>query len=207
MSISISSIFNKSWYSIRDQLPLVAGLTLVLGVAVAAMSMIPFLGALLSPPLTSGYLVCLLKIRNKEDFDYKDFFWGFVNFNRLLHLSLLNVLIFLAILVGVIFLVIPGIYIGIAMSISTAVFVLRKQDAVESFKYCLQLVNGRWWKTFLMLIVVGLITLAGAMCFLVGLLVSIPLMHMMQVHWVEALEEEKALHQGPPQSNVVEHQT
>ncbi|GIL17535.1 MAG: hypothetical protein BroJett040_12860 [Oligoflexia bacterium] len=206
MSISVSSIFNKSWAAMKDQLPLVAGLTLVNAVALMTLSMIPLLGAFLSAPISAGYIVCLLKIRKGEAFEYKDFFWGFQDFNRLLHLALLNVLIFLAVLVGVILLVIPGIYVGVAMAMSTQVFVLRKQDAVEAFKYCLQLVSGRWWKTFWILIVIGLIMLAGAICFAIGLLVSTPLVTLMLVHMVEAYEETQAANPVEP-ANAVTHQT
>lgn len=70
-------VFEKSWSSIKDNLGLVAALTLVYYLSNLSMAVFTIAGPLLSGWFFSGYLVCLIKIKNKETIGFKDFFWAF----------------------------------------------------------------------------------------------------------------------------------
>ncbi|MFN7729779.1 MAG: hypothetical protein ACK5P7_11535 [Bdellovibrio sp.] len=184
---TISDLFDKSWNAIKDQLALVAGLTLVYGVGLAAISMIPFAGSFLSAPFTAGYMVCLLKIRAKQDIDYNDVFWGFQNFNRFAQLLLAGFIVGILMILGFFFLVIPGIWFLVASSLTTAYLVLNDGDAITSMKKSLAAVQGNWWHVCGLLIVLGLLAFAGALCFFVGLLIAMPVATLMTLGAAEAL--------------------
>lgn len=174
MKLAYSEVLDSAWKSLKDDLALVAGLTFVWLVGAGLVNAIPMLGNVLSFPLLAGYVRCLLKIRAKENFGYEDFFWGFLNFNRLLHLVLANLLIGLGMVVGLILLLVPGIWWIIASFFTLQNMVLKDVDSVGAIQTSMQQVKGRWWNIFGFALVIGLLNIAGALCFFVGLLVSIP---------------------------------
>lgn len=191
MNVSYDEVFSKSWDSIKSDLALVAGLTLVFLLGIGLTSFIPAVGWMLSGPFTAGYLRALLRIRAKETLDFKDLFWGFMEVNRLIHLVLVSFLASALTIIGLICLIIPGIYLAIATMFATQVLVLQNVDSVESIKRSMAIVKGRWWWFFGLAIILGFLNLIGAAFLLVGLFITIPLSNMVLVTLVEKISPEK----------------
>ena len=84
---------------------------------------------------------------------------------RAIVISLLN-----SIVVGVAFLffVIPGIYVAVVLSLSLAVTIFEGTDFGMTWTRCFQLIRDKWWSTF------GLIFIVGLIVGIVGLLFAIP---------------------------------
>lgn len=174
MKIVYSEVFDSAWKSIKDDLALSAGLTLVFIVAVGVCSKIPILGTLATPLFAAGYMRCLLQIRKKETIGYEDFFWGFLNMNRLLHLVLLNLIISIGGVIGTVLLIIPGVWWFVATALSFQIVVLKDVDCVEAVKSSMALVKGRWWNIAGLVLTSTLLMIAGTLCFLIGALIAIP---------------------------------
>lgn len=189
--VTYSNLFSTSWDAMKNQLFLVAGLTLVWTLGVGALSFIPAIGWMMTGPFTAGYLRSLLKIRSNETIGFEDIFWGFTDVNRLIHLVLVGFLVGVLTLVGFICLVIPGIYLAVATFLATQVLVLHGTDSVESIKRSMEIVKGRWWWFFGLTILIGLLNLAGILCFFVGIFVTIPLSNFIVLHAVEKISPEK----------------
>lgn len=85
--------------------------------------------------------------------------------------SLLGLYIINAILIGVglLLLVIPGIYLSIPLSLAGAVMVFKNLSIKETIKYCLELINGNWWMTFITIIIISLLV------YVIGLIFQLPL--------------------------------
>lgn len=175
MKLAYGEILDKSWKALRDELPLVAGLSAVYIFGIWVLSMVPVLGYVIGGPLGLGYLRCLNQIRNKQVIGYQDFFWAFLNFNRFLHSVLMIVLIYIGTAVGFILLVVPGIWFVIASWFCSPAFLLKKDDAVEAVKTSLAVVKNRWFNVFGFVLVIAIINILGALCFFVGLLISAPI--------------------------------
>ncbi len=84
---------------------------------------------------------------------------------RAIIISLLN-----SVLVGIAFMffVIPGIYVAVVLSLSLAVTCFEGTDFGMTWTRCFQLIRDKWWSTF------GLIFIVGIIVFIVGLLFAIP---------------------------------
>ncbi len=173
--IRYGEIFDKAWAQMRDRLPLVAALSLLYCLAGSVLSQVPGLGLFLSGFIHAGYVVCLIQIRDKNEMTFSDFFWAFTDFNRLLQLTLLGLIYYGMVIGGLVLLVVPGIYLLVALSLSSTYFVTRKQDAVESIKASMRLITHHWWSMAGLFILVGMLNIAGAICFLIGLLISLPM--------------------------------
>lgn len=59
---------------------------------------------------------------------------------------------------AMLFFIIPGIYLAVVMSILMAVATIEKLSFGDAFARCRALVNDNWWNTFLVLLLVGLLT-------------------------------------------------
>lgn len=204
MTLSINDTFNKSWDAIKNSLPLVAGLTLVYGVGIAAISMIPIVGNFLSTPFTAGYMYCLIKIRRGDSIDYPDVFWAFMDFNRLGQLLLAGAITGLLTILGFILLVVPGVWFIVASSLTTAFLVLKDTDALTAIRLSKDSVRGNWWKVLLLLIAMGLLVCAGMMCFFIGVLIALPVSSLMLITAAETLShiEGKDPQSGTGSSSV-----
>jgi hypothetical protein len=79
-------------------------------------------------------------------------------FHRLGSVLLVSVLVGLAIIGGLILFIIPGIWIGIRLSMSTQALVVEGRRPTEAMGRSWALVGGHWWHAFGTLIVAGLLT-------------------------------------------------
>lgn len=62
------------------------------------------------------------------------------------------------VVVGFILLIVPGIYVAVALSMSTTVAVLERQDVLASFRRSRQVVSGDWWRVFGYLLLTAVLT-------------------------------------------------
>ncbi|WP_018618140.1 hypothetical protein [Spirosoma luteum] len=79
--------------------------------------------------------------------------------------------------VATFFFVLPGIYVGIVLSLAMAIVVFESTDFSQTWNRCFTLIRDKWWSTFGLLIVMGILsgllglvfTLpAGVISFLIG---------------------------------------
>ena len=201
-TVRYGDLFDKSWAAIRHDLPLVAGLSFVYFLATAAVAMVPTVGPWISGLFGFGYTVCLLKIRDKSAISHQDFFWSFLDFNRFLQLVVLHFLQTIMIVLGFVFLIVPGIYLAVALCLSSAFFVLRKQDAIESIRASFRIAGQHWWFLFGLGCLILLLNLAGTLCFLIGLLVTIPMSALILIFAFEALEQSSVKIEPPTEAPI-----
>ena len=74
----------------------------------------------------------------------------------------------IAVFAGILLFILPGVYIAIPLSLAVAVFVFEGLGVGEIFSRCFALIKDKWWSTFGLILVMGII--AGIM----GAIFSIP---------------------------------
>jgi hypothetical protein len=72
-----------------------------------------------------------------------------VAFARLPYVILLLLACFLAIAMGTLLLVLPGLYLAVALTLSWPALVLTRQDVLSAMRYSLGLIRRNWWRTTL----------------------------------------------------------
>jgi hypothetical protein len=133
---------------------------------------IPMASILIQGPLAVGYYFVAKKIANGEAFEFGDFFKGFDHF---LHLLLASLIMGILMVIGLIFLLIPGIYLAVAYQFALLFIVFGKIEFWDSMELSRKVITKNWWKFFGMGIVVGLIALFGTVLTLgLGLFVLAP---------------------------------
>jgi hypothetical protein len=60
--------------------------------------------------------------------------------------------------IATLFFIIPGIYVGVALSLMYIVMMRENLDLGDTFRRCFYLIQDKWWSTFGLLIIVGIIS-------------------------------------------------
>jgi len=142
--------------------------------ATAAFTGLSFLGAvysiLIASPVEYGVAFAHLKAARGDKLEIKNMFEAFRNYwNAVLASLLVGVII----LIGVIFLIIPGIIFACKLAFTPYLVVDRKMQVIEAVKESWRMTNGHAWEVFLIGLLAIPISIAGLICFGVGIIVSI----------------------------------
>lgn len=65
----------------------------------------------------------------------------------------------LAVAVGIVALVLPGIYLLVALSMAVPALILEKKGPIDAMRFSVQLTRDRWWRTLAIFLVTGVIVI------------------------------------------------
>ena len=112
------------------------------------------------------YHIILSYINNHGEIQASEVSKGMkADFGKLLLLTLIS---WIFIFAGMIAFIIPGIFIAVPLSLSTAILVFRRESVMESISSSFRLVKENWWMTFATLLCIGLIV------YLISLVFQLP---------------------------------
>ncbi len=164
----------------KKEYGLFIGFSVVAGLMSGIASLIPFAGSILQAIIAGiinlGYFYVARKIKLGEKPEFEDFFKPFNAFGDVAGVA---IVVFILTVVGILCLLIPGIYLSIAwiFALPIAYFYsgVGLWDAMEASR---RVITKNWWPFFFLAICVVFINLAGALCLLVGLFITIPASHL-----------------------------
>ena len=64
----------------------------------------------------------------------------------------------IVIMVGIVLLILPGVYVMIVLSLMAPVIIIERKSMGDSFTRSFSLITDKWWSTFVLLLVTGLIS-------------------------------------------------
>jgi hypothetical protein len=135
-----------------------------------------------------GFTIIALKIAEEKSASYRDILPSWEIFWRYILATMLAGLLTVA---GFILLVIPGIYLSLRFSM-VRFAVLEHTGIWKNLKRSGRLTHGMKWKLLGFFIVMGLLNVVGAICLLVGLLVSIPVTTIAYAHVYKKLSHSRS---------------
>ncbi len=168
----------KTGWQVFKQYPLgFAGFTLLYLLILAVISRPRGIGwlaaATIHEPLIAGFIIVTAKLLQQKDPKFVDFFGGF-QFRYFLPLVLLGIVSRVLITIGLILLIIPGLYLAVSYLFAALMVVDQRLDFWPAMEQSRRTITPRWFSFFVFLLLLVLVNLAGAMALMVGLLVSIP---------------------------------
>ena len=137
-----------------------------------------FTSSVISGPLMAGLLLVPMRTLKGRPQEFGRYFDGFKAFLPLFLVSIVGGLIVLA---GLIFLILPGIYLGIAFSWATLLVVDRGMDFWPAMVGSLKVVNRNFWGTLGFVLVQGLLMTLGLIPCCLGLIFMTPWLYGMQI--------------------------
>ena len=79
-----------------------------------------------------------------------------------------GILVAIVVVIGMIVLIIPGLYLAIVLTLIMPIVVFEKKSIGDAFNRCFYLIKDKWWSTF------GLLFVAGMVQGIMGLIFNIP---------------------------------
>ncbi len=148
------------------------GIFILYGMVTLVVISNPVSGLLLAAPVVTGYYIVARKIDHGRTVELPDFFRSFDKFIPLLILHLLMTLV---ITLGLILLVIPGIYFAVSYVFAHFFVWFYDVEPSEAIRLSRKTVGGNFGQVLLLCLILAGINLLGAMAFGVGLLLTIPI--------------------------------
>lgn len=140
-------------------------------IAIIALSN-PLSGLLLGGPLITGYYVVAHGLRHSRPVELPDFF---KSFEKYIPLLILNLLMILIIFLGLLLLIIPGIYLAVSYLFAHFFVWFYDVEPVEAIRLSRMTVSGNFSQVFILCLILAGINLLGALAFGVGVLLTLPL--------------------------------
>jgi hypothetical protein len=162
----------RGWEIFQENMGIFIAYTILMILISVAAAFIPFGLLLVSGPLTAGFYIVANKISKGEPYEFGTFFKGFDFFVPLLLYTLIGI-IFIAL--GLVALIVPGIYLAVAYTFAPLFIVFAKMEFWDGMEYSRKLITKKWWNLFGLVLLLMLINMAGTLAFLMGLLFTIPL--------------------------------
>lgn len=149
---------------------------LVVLVISLALAFIPIVGSMisivLSPALNIGFALVARKIKFGEAHTFNDFFGGFNKFGELF-LSYLLMLVM--VVLGLLLFVLPGIYLAVAyLFVQYITYFFHDGSYWDNLERSRKLVSKEWISFFGLVLLLGLLNVAGLLCLGLGILVTAP---------------------------------
>ncbi|PIR37711.1 MAG: hypothetical protein COV34_03045 [Candidatus Zambryskibacteria bacterium CG10_big_fil_rev_8_21_14_0_10_42_12] len=148
-----------------------------------------------------GYTYILLRSADNQSVNIKDLFsthrvfWKFI---------LSGILVTLFVLLGFIALIIPGIWLSIALMFTSYVVVEDHLSPWNAIKRSYALTKGVRWKLLGFILVVALLNILGFIALGVGFLVTMPLSGLASVHLYKSLKHQESELISKPEMAPVE---
>jgi serine/threonine protein kinase len=213
--LDIGSCLRRGWALVRsDFWPLVGITALVLVLLSAASSLgavsrsvehaslkTSVLGILLGGPLMGGlYLHFLKKIRG-ERVRVETAFSGFSN--SFLHLVLASFVMYVLTMLGILCLILPGIYLFVAWCFTLPLIIDKRLDFWPAMRLSRKTISKHWWKFLGFLLVLGLFNLGGLLLFCVGVFITFPVSLAALMYAYEDIFNPPGLPSAAPARSVV----
>ncbi|MBD1933734.1 MULTISPECIES: glycerophosphoryl diester phosphodiesterase membrane domain-containing protein [Cyanophyceae] len=178
-TVKISEYIGSGWETFKKNPAGFVGFTFVfflINVAIAKVSqsvtLEGFISLLISAPLNAGFLIVAFKLLKNRATTFGDFFRGFNNYLPLFLVSLVSSVV---ISIGLLLLLIPGVYLAVAYIFALPLVLEKKMNFWDGMEFSRKLISKHWFSFFGFAFVLVLLNLAGVLLLGVGLLVTIPL--------------------------------
>ncbi len=180
INFDIDYTLKRGWELFKAQ-PLILISFFVLIVAVSATSAFfledfsTIISLLVSPPLTAGFYLVANRISRGEDVEFGNCFEGFKFW---LPVVGVNIVVGIITILGVLALILPGIYLGVAYSFAMPFVLFAGTEFWTSMELSRKLITKIWWRFFAFLMLLLVINIVGLLFLGVGLLITGPFSYM-----------------------------
>jgi hypothetical protein len=152
----------------------IGGFVIYHALALAIISIISFIfygfGSLLQPAFVAGIFLVANETLQEKNTSFNKFFEGFNFFVPLIFITIVSGIF---VLIGVILLLVPGIYLAISYQFANMLVIFLGYDFWEAMEFSRKIITKKWWHFFGFTIVLGLINILGAIT-IVGILFTAP---------------------------------
>lgn len=174
--LSVNSLFSRAWAIFREHLGFVLAVFLIYALLTGGVNYFSddllgglgsLIGIIIAGPVTAGaYAVALGLVRGEQP-EIGEVFAGFREFGRALGVYILQSL---AIVVGMILLIIPGIYIAVALAPAMYLVLNDSLGVTDTLRKAYAMTEGYRWQIFIVGLALILVNILGLIALIVGII-------------------------------------
>jgi len=186
----IENIYKSAFAKFLDQIALCIANTIIM-IVVCLILAVTIIGILAIPAISGGYIKSMISVSRGEVVGIGDFLKiGFNHFGTLLGAGILSVL---AITIGLICFIIPGIYLMIRWFFIIQLIVDKNYDIFEAFEKSSKIVDGIFWEVLTVMILNAVISAIGGSIG-VGIIITVPYVTLVcSFYYIHCTNEYKKL--------------
>ena len=188
----ISEVFGTSWKHTKSQIWVLVGLFIgfsILSMIVTLFGMpaqgsivgrviVQIVSLLISCIFMLGYVKNIFQALDGEEPQFS----AYGQSRKIITYLIANILFSIAVCIGTVLLIIPGIYLYLRLQFFTAFIVEEDCGIIESLQKSWNMTQGQTLPLFLLLLTMIGTAIVGCILFFVGFFVAIPLIYMMQCY-------------------------
>ncbi len=170
--VDIGDCIGRGWALVKGDFWPIVGVNALLWVTMVLANLV-YAGIVVNGPLLGGLYYFFLKRVRGQQSGVNEAFAGF----SLAFLQLFLGQLVLGLLggIGLLLCLVPGIYLLVAWTFTLLLIVDKRMDFWPAMELSRQVVTAKWWSIFGLLIVSGLLNLAGMLALCVGVFVTAPI--------------------------------
>lgn len=191
ITYSISESFSLGWKKFKEKALLYLGMTILINVisvfsnpsyqtfmhypdisATPPYDITHFIANVLYIYLVLGFTKAVISHMRGEDIEFNSFFN--VNFMNLVHYFIAMLLTGVLVVIGMIFLIIPGIHIGLRLLFTSYLIVDKNLNFVDAIDQSWNMTKGKTMDLFFWVLIAFCIALLGLIALVFGLFIALP---------------------------------
>lgn len=167
----IGTCLSEGWELFKQRPWLLIGATLIAGLINGLAANVPFANLLTYPVLVAGLYLMIMRLESGRPLALSNLFDALP---RILPLVLASVVTSLLIVLGLVLFVIPGLYLAVAYGFTTLNIIDRDLDFWPAMESSRKTITSVFWPYLGLILVLGVITIAAALPFGLGLPIAVP---------------------------------
>ena len=190
---SISEVLKTSWKKVKEQIWVMAGLFVAYCIVSGVLNMllsplassmvggvaVSLISCIVSIIFSLGYIKNSFQILDAEEPQFS----AYGNqLNKILKYVVGGILYAIAVMIGMVFLIIPGIYIALRLQFYACFIVEENMGGVEALKKSWEVTKGQAWSLFLLALTWIGLSVLGFVCLIVGVFVVMPVIYVMNCY-------------------------
>ena len=187
--LDVGNCLGRGWELVKTNFWLLVGAGFVI-------MLLNSMAGIIGGPLMAGLYWLNLKLIRKKSADLGDVFAGF----SMTFLPLFLGFIVIALLgtIGLLFCLVPGIYLFVSWTFALPLIIDQKMDFWPAMELSRKVVGQHWWKIFWLLLACGLVTVMGLFFCFIGVLVTGPIATAAQMYAYEDIFHPASPQAAPP---------
>lgn len=169
--LDASDCISQGWAMVKPNLGIFIIGSIIYMVISIAVGLTQIGSFILGGPLMGGFFVFCFKALDGKTPEIGDLFKGF---SRFLQLMLLYIVMGVIVAVGMVLLIVPGIYLVVAYTFAIPLVIDQNLGFWEAMELSRKTVGKQWGSVFVLLLLNALVILLGILALGVGIIVALP---------------------------------
>ena len=187
---SFEEVFKFGWAKTKQHAWFIVLTFLIIHIIISAVRFSPLLDFIVSLMVGLSVASISLMISRHQDFSFRDLYMPLLSQRRVLKFIALLFVYCVAVGLGAILLIVPGVYVAVRFKFFPYVVVENEYASLEELvRMSYKVTHGHFWQVFGFLLLAILFNFVGFLCLVVGLFVTIPVTIFATAHVYNKLKE------------------